>query len=264
MKIAAVSGASSGIGQAIAIALVQRGWMVYGLSRSACKGEGIRSLPTDVTDDNQVAAAFEHIKQERGSIDLLVNCAGFGISGATEYTRLSDAKRLLDVNFFGAFCCIQHAVPLMREKGGRIINISSAAAIFSIPFQTFYSASKAALNSLTLALANELKMFGISVCALMPGDVATGFTAARDKSDEGTELYGGRIACSVAVMEKDEKNGMAPEDIARQVIKIVEKRKIRVLYTPGLQYKVFAVLNKLLPVQLVNSLVGKMYIKSPK
>lgn len=255
-----LTGASGGIGSAVARAYIERGDTVYGLCRRAGDIEGVRYIQTDVTDESSVWTAFEHIANEAGSIDLLINNAGFGISGATEFTELEDAKRLFDVNFFGGFVCVKHAVPLMRGNGGRIINVSSAAAIFSIPFQSFYSASKAAVNSLTLALRNELSRFDISVTAVMPGDVKTNFTAVREKSLEGEAVYGEIIEKSVARMERDEENGMTPEYIAKQILKISEKRRVKPIYALGAQYKVFAVLSKLLPSSIINAIVGKMYI----
>jgi NAD(P)-dependent dehydrogenase (short-subunit alcohol dehydrogenase family) len=256
-----ITGASGGIGRATAERFVQGGYTVYGLCRRAGEMLGVRYIATDVTDEASVRSAFELISSEAGRIDLLINNAGFGISGATEFTSLEDAKRLFDVNFFGCFLCSKYAIPLMREQGGRIVNISSAAAIFSIPFQSFYSASKSAVNSLSMALGNELKHFGISVTALMPGDVKTGFTAAREKSQEGSEVYRGVIEKSVATMEKDEINGMMPEYIAGQIYKIATKPRVRPLYAVGTQYKLFAFLSKLLPSWFINAVVGKMYVK---
>lgn len=256
-----ITGASGGIGRATAELFVSRGHTVYGLSRRAGDLESVRYISTDVTDEDSVKSAFERIRSEVGRIDLLINNAGFGISGATEFTSLEDAKRLFDVNFFGGFLCSKYAIPLMRERGGRIINISSAAAIFSIPFQSFYCASKAAVNSLSMALSNEIKDFNISVTALMPGDVKTGFTSARVKSSEGEEIYRGAIEKSVATMEKDEINGMTPEYIAGQIYKIASKPKVKPLYALGAQYKLFAALSKLLPSGFVNAVVGKMYVK---
>jgi len=256
-----ITGASGGIGRAAAELFQRSGCTVYGLCRRGGDVSGVHYIAADVTDEASVRSAFERISGEAGRVDLLINNAGFGISGATEFTSLEDAKRLFDVNFFGGFLCAKYAVPLMREKGGRIINISSAAAIFSIPFQSFYSASKAAVNSLSMALRNELKDFGISVTALMPGDVKTGFTAAREKSAAGGELYRGIIEKSVATMEKDEINGMTPQYIAEQIYKIAAKPKVKPLYAVGAQYKLFALLSKLLPNGFINAVVGMMYVK---
>ena len=118
----------------------------------------------DVTDYEQVKAAVDGIAAAEGGIDLVVNCAGSGISGAVEFTTPEDAKRQIDVNFFGTVNVNKAVIPHMRENGGgRIVNISSVGAPAALPFQAFYSASKAAINALALALANEVREFGISV-----------------------------------------------------------------------------------------------------
>ena len=149
---------------------------------------------------------------------------------------------------------------MRRDGGGRIINVSSAAAIFAIPFQAFYSASKSAINSLSLAMDNELRGFGIRVTAVMPGDVKTGFTDAREKN-AADGAYGDTVAKSVAVMEKDERGGMTPEYVAGYIVKTAARRAPKPLYVVGAQYKLFALLFKLLPIRTINWLVGKLYIK---
>lgn len=155
---------------------------------------------------------------------------------------------------------VQAALPALRESRGRILNISSAAAVFSIPFQSFYSATKAAVESLTCALRSELAPFGITVGALRLGDVKTGFTAARQKSGSGDDLYAGRIARSVAVMERDEQNGMPPAAIAAAVVRAAHKKHLPPVTTVGIKYKLLCGLNKLLPLSAVTALVAKIYI----
>ncbi len=262
-KTAAVTGGSGGIGAALCEELAEKGYYIYSLSRHSGEGKA-EHIRTDVTDDASVAAAFSRIERERGRLDLLINNAGFGISGAIEFTSTEKAKRQFDVNLFGMHSCVRYALPLLRQSKGRIINISSAAAIFPIPFQAFYSASKAAINSFSLALANEVRCFGISVCAIMPGDVRTGFTAQRKKSSEGNELYGGVIDPTVSVMEHDEENGMSPEDVAAYITRIALKKRIKPLYCAGTLYKLYSLLDKLLPARAVNAIIGMMYIKKPK
>ena len=259
MKIAVVTGASSGIGLATATLLSQSGWRVWGFSRRGGEdGDTLRHLSCDVTDEAQVQRAFQTVFETEGRLDLLVNNAGFGISGAVEDTAESDAKKQFDVNFFGCFLCSRAAVPYLRQSGGRIINISSMAAVLPIPFQSFYSASKSAINALTLALRNEVRPFGVSVCALMPGDVKTGFTAAREKRG-GSDPYAAVVQKSVATMEHDEQTGMAPEALAKAVLRLATKKNPKPLSTCGAQYRLFAVLAKLLPQSAVNAIVGKIY-----
>lgn len=259
-RTVAVTGGSSGIGLAAARLFAGQGDRVYCLSRHAPEDEGLRFIETDVTSDESVAAAFGRIKQECGSLDVLVSNAGMGISGAIEYTSSEDARRQLEVNVLGFHSCVRYAVPLMRERGGAIIATSSVAAVFAIPFQGFYSASKFALNALVLALANELAPFNIRVAAVMPGDVRTGFTAARVKAAE-SGAYGDTVSKSVAVMENDEKNGMTPERIAAKIFRLASARHPKVLSTVGLKYKFFCFLGKALPIGIQNPLVGALYIK---
>ena len=134
----------------------------------------------------------------------------------------------------------------MRQRGnGRIVNISSVAAPAAIPFQAYYSASKAAINAWTAALANELRPYGVSVTAVQPGDIKTGFTAAREKSIAGDEAYGGRISRSVAKMEHDEQNGMDPARAGAFIAKIAMKKHPKPVYTIGFSYKAICVLLKL-------------------
>ncbi|MGI5899493.1 MAG: SDR family NAD(P)-dependent oxidoreductase [Christensenellales bacterium] len=258
--VVVVTGASEGIGYEIARAFVQVGYRVYGLSRRASGPDGVIKMTADVSDDASLGAAFKKIGEESGKVDILINNAGFGISGAAEFAD-ENALAQMDVNFMGALRCISLALPLMRPGGGRIVNISSLAAVFPIPFQAIYSASKAAVNALSLALANELKGFGIQVCAIMPGDVNTGFSKARRKISQGGEIYGGIIESAVAVMENDEAQGMAPELIGRRVFEITTKRRLKPLYTIGAKYKLFLFLQRILPARAVVYILGMMYIK---
>ena len=141
--------------------------------------------------EETLAAAIQEILKREDHIDVLINNAGFGISGAVEFTKTEDAQHQLDVNFFGMVRMNRQVLPVMRRQCyGRIVNLSSVAGAIPIPFQTYYSASKAAINSYTMALANEVKPFGIQVCCVQPGDIRTGFTAAREKNPEGDDIYG--------------------------------------------------------------------------
>ena len=259
-RVCLITGGSSGIGKATAALLNQNGFTVYELSRNGADGDNIRHITADVTQPEQVQAAVAQVLAEQGQIDLLVNNAGFGISGAVEFTDPKDAFAQLKVNFFGALHCIQAVLPVMRaQKRGHIVNISSVAAPIAIPFQAFYSATKAATNSLTLALRNEVKPFSIRVCAILPGDVKTGFTAARQKSAAGAEVYGAALDHAVSVMEHDEQNGMPPVMVAKAVLRAANAKHPKAFSTVGFQYQVFVLLSKLLPASWTNALVGMIY-----
>lgn len=261
-KVVLVTGGSSGIGLCTAAALRDSGCVVYTFSRRAHTMEGVQHMCVDVTDEAAVRAAVEKIHASEGYITAVVNCAGFGISGAVEFTELEDAKRQFDVNFFGMVNVNRAVIPVMRScGGGRIVNISSVAAVAHIPFQTYYSASKAAIESYTCALANELKPFGITVTAAQPGDIRTGFTAARCKSAEGDAVYGGRISRSVAGMERDEAQGMSAEFAGRCIAQLVLKKSVKPIYTVGFGYKCLSLLCKILPCRFRNWIVGLLYAR---
>ena len=219
------------------------------------------AIRADAGDSVQVQAAVEQAQRELGSLQVLVCNAGFGISGAIEFTEPSDAKRQFDVNFFGALHCIQAVLPQMRaQHSGCILCVSSVAAVLSIPFQSFYSAAKASINALCAALANEVRPYGIRVAALMPGDIKTGFTAAREKSFAGKDVYPA-LPRSVATMEHDEATGMEPVYIAHKLFRLSQKRALKPNYTAGLQYQFFVMLRKFLPYRFINWLVGMLYAK---
>lgn len=259
-RVALVTGGTSGIGLAAAQALRDAGATVYVLSRRPVQLPGLHHLAADVSDETQVRAAMDDLFSREGRLDILVNNAGYGISGAAEFTENADAKQLMDVNLFGMVNTIRATLPRMRKQGsGRIINISSVAAPLPIPFQTWYSVSKAAVNAYSVALFNEVKHLGISVCAIMPGDIRTGFTAARIKSAVGDDVYEGRIARSVAKMEKDEQSGMDPTVTGRFIARIALKRRVKPLYAVGLTYKFFVLLSRLLPIQMISWLLGLLY-----
>ncbi len=261
-KVAVVTGGSSGIGLCTAESLRDAGCTVYELSRREFDHNGIHHICVDVTDETAVQGAIGQIAAQQDHIDILVNCAGFGISGAVEFTELSDAKRQIDVNFFGMVNVSKAVLPIMRRNGGgRIVNVSSVAAVAHIPFQTFYSASKAAIESYTCALANEVKAFGISVTCAQPGDICTGFTAARKKNVAGDDIYGGRISRSVAGMEKDEQKGMQPQFVGAYIAKLALKKYVKPIYTVGFGYKCLSLLCKIMPCRLRNWIVGLLYAR---
>lgn len=261
-KVCVITGGTSGIGKCTAEAMRQKGYAVYELSRRETGIAGFVHIPTDVTKPEMVDAAIAEVLRQEDHIDVLINNAGFGVSGAVEFTEPAAAKKQLEVNFFGMVNVCHAVLPVMRGAGhGRIVNLSSVAGVVPIPFQTYYSASKAAINSYTMALANEVKPFGVQVCAVMPGDIRTGFTAAREKSQAGDDVYHGRIARSVAGMEHDEQTGMSPETAGAYIASVATRRSVKPLRSIGLKYKFFCGLAKLLPVRTLNWLVGLIYAK---
>lgn len=257
-KIVVITGATSGIGRATAELFAENGAQVICIARRMA--QDFYSIPADITDASAVKNAVAEIKEKFGRIDVLINNAGMGISGAVEDTEISDAHAIFELNFFGALNMIKEVVPVMREcGGGTIVNISSVAAELAIPFQSFYSATKAALSSLSSALRGELAPFGIKVCAILPGDVKTDFTSSRRKNACDNPAYGDRVTRSVAVMEKDERNGLPPRAIARIAVKLASHKNPPVKVAGGRKYALFLFLNRILPARLVSYILAKMY-----
>lgn len=259
MKTMMITGGSSGIGKATADLFATKGYKVYELSRHGESHDGITHIDCDVTDPEACRRAVGQVAAEGQGIDLLISNAGMGISGAVEFTELADAKRQFDVNFFGSVNITQAVLPYMREqRSGRIIFVSSVMAVYALPFQAFYSASKAAISSLAMSLENELRPFGITVCTLVPGDVKTGFTDARKKSLDGVEIYP-HMRKAVETMEHDEQNGISPERMAGKLYRMAESGSPSVVSTVGWMYHAFLFLGRIVPTSLAHRIVGWMY-----
>jgi NAD(P)-dependent dehydrogenase (short-subunit alcohol dehydrogenase family) len=263
-KVVVITGASSGIGYYTAKIFAQNGFKVYGLCRTKGDLENVTYISADLTSNESVDAAFRKIREENRSIDILINNAGVGISGAVEFSDMKDVDWQFNVNVFGAMRCIRYAVPLMRQNGGKIINISSVAAVFPLPFQGVYSMTKSALNSLTLVLRNELRDFSIGVCSVMPGDAKTGFTDARRQNSEGDDIYRGIISNSVNKMIGDELKGRHPSKYARRIYEIAMKRSLKPFYATDPEYSIAIVAERFLPRRFVFYVISKMYIRRPK
>ena len=259
MKTLVISGGSSGIGKATAMLFAERGWRVFELSRHGVDAEGITHVKCDVCDEQSTRAAMAEVTTLAETIDVVISNAGYGISGPVEFTAIKDAEHQMDVNFMGAVRFTQAVLPQLRKQGfGRIIYTSSVAAPLPVPYQAFYSASKAAINAMALALANEVREFGISVSVMMPGDVSTGFTDARSKSTKGEEVYTGAHK-AVTTMERDERGGMNPRQMAEVFWHIANCMSPRPQYVGGFSYRVLCLLDRLLPKRLVNWIEYKIY-----
>ena len=257
-----ITGGTSGIGKTTAKAMLKAGYAVYEISRREHGLDGTVHLSADITDEAALCRAVDAVMAREDHIDVLINNAGFGVSGAVEFTDTANAQKQFDVNFFGMVRLNRLILPVMRAAGrGRIVNISSVAGMIPIPFQTYYSATKAAINAYTMALANEVRPFGVQVCAVQPGDIRTGFTAAREKTHDGDDIYGGRIGRSVAGMERDEQNGMAPEVAGRYICRVATKKHIKPIYTIGFIYNLYGILVRILPKSILNCIVGLLYAK---
>jgi NAD(P)-dependent dehydrogenase (short-subunit alcohol dehydrogenase family) len=263
-KVVLITGASSGIGAACAALLAQRGFRVYGSSRNAdFQPAGYSGLQMDVTSDESVAQAVARVVADAGTIDVLINNAGCGIAGAVEDTDTQEALRQMDVNFMGAFRVSKAVLPVMRgHRSGVIINISSLGGLFGLPFQSFYSASKFAMEGWTESLRYEVSPFGIRVVLIEPGDVKTGFTGSRAPvaAANASSAYTEAFSKCMRIVEKEEAQGVSPESIAKLACRIIEGNLTGPRYTSGhLSQRASGVLKRLLPGGLFERIIGSFY-----
>lgn len=259
-KVVLITGASSGIGLATAEYLADKGYTVYGTARKPFANAKFKCLSADVNNHEQMKSVFETIVNEEGRIDVVVNNAGFGISGAIEFTEKQDVQNIFNTNVVAVIDICAMAIDYLRKTKGKIINVGSVAGPVAIPFQACYSSTKSAVETFSSALYGEVKDFGIKVTCVRPGDTKTGFTGARVKSDtKANELYGSRIEKSVGKMEKDEQNGMSAVCVSKVIFKAIKRKNPPPVMTVGFVYKFLCVLVKFMPMRFVNWVVKKMY-----
>jgi NAD(P)-dependent dehydrogenase (short-subunit alcohol dehydrogenase family) len=187
LSVAVVTGSSSGIGLAASLALAKYGYLTYATMRNLAKRDSIqsvaekqhlpiRTVQLDVTNENSVKNAIQSILSESGRIDLLVNNAGYGVTGAFEDIGIDEIKALYETNVFGVIRVTQAVLPIMRKQGsGRIINISSGAGRIGYPGGSAYVSSKFALEGLSESMAFEVEQFGIKTVLVEPGFIRTNF-----------------------------------------------------------------------------------------
>ncbi len=269
VKTVLVTGGSSGIGAATAGLLCDAGMTVYAASRSGKAPEGYSQngnmIPVvmDVNDSEAIAAVVDRIVRERGSLDAVVCNAGNGIAGPIEETSIEEIEAQYSTTFYGVVKTVQACLPVFRKQGhGRVVTVSSVAALAPLPYQGYYSCVKAGILQLTKALAIETKEFGVQCCVVMPGDVKTGFTKARRvavKTQREDSPYYKGCADAVAAMAKDERDGMCPEVIGKAILRQLQRKKMRPEVTPTFLYSLLVFAIRRLPQWLVLKVIGWMY-----
>jgi NAD(P)-dependent dehydrogenase (short-subunit alcohol dehydrogenase family) len=235
-RVVLITGASSGFGLATASLLAGRGFKVFGTSRKPLrdKANGFEMLQLDVNLDESVNACIQALMQKTGRIDVLVNNAGYALTGAIEETSISEAKSQFGTNFFGAVRTIKAVLPIMRQQGrGQIINISSIAGLIASPFQAFYCASKYALEGYTEALRHEVKRFNIKVSMVEPGFFKTNLENASINSAGSIHDYSEMRQRALSVAKERLQNGLDPKLVAETVLRIIESRSPRLRHMVG-------------------------------
>lgn len=250
-----ITGSSSGIGQALRKYYESKGDAVIGISLAD------DDYNCDVSDKEQLKVAFDDIAKKYEKIDILINCAGFGLSGAIELIPEKQIQKEYDVNVLGTVYAIQLAMPLLSDKG-KIINISSACALFPLPFRAFYCSSKAAVSMLSDCLRMELCKTKIQSTAICPCDIKTNFTKNRQKDFQTNERYGEAIRLSAQRIDSREDKRMSVEKAVKIVTKIINKKKLRPQYVMGTRNKILYQVQKVFPRTWVLKVLTKLFYRN--
>ncbi len=272
-----VTGASTGIGASCALELERSGYQVFAGVRRNEDGEALKAkakgalepVIVDVTQSETIEAARRLIEGKTGGrLAGLVNNAGIVVSGPLEFVGLDDLRRQLEVNVTGQVAVTQAFLPLIRESRGRIVNIGSIGGRMAVPFTGCYAISKFAIEAFSDALRMELKPWGIHVCLVEPGAVKTPIwsktketgTAKREQMPGDVEaLYGPQLDQLIKVAGAMEKQGVAPEEVAKAVIHALTSEKPRSRYVVGREAKIQALISRVLPDGVKDNLVlGQM------
>lgn len=255
-----ITGASSGIGLAVSKYFITKGHKVFGLAHTdLLENIDITFYKVDICNYEKTNQILDTIFQNN-KIDILINCAGYGISGSIEDTNIEDIKKNLDVNYFAMINIVKKTIPHMRKNnGGKIAYLSSVASILPIAFQTIYSSVKSGINLFSEALNIETKPFNIQNILFLPGDVKTNFTKNRQKNIYDNPAYNQRIKRSIKVMEKDEENGLSSDYVAKVIYKNLVKKHIPIRKVVGKKYKFYVFLSRIFSHKFINKILGKIY-----
>lgn len=268
LKVALVTGASSGIGMETARSLKAAGFIVYGAARRIdrmrdLEKDGINVIALDVTNELSVRDCVKTIHEREGRIDVLVNNAGYGSYGAIEEVSVSEAKSQFDVNLFGLARLTQAVLPAMRaNRFGRIINISSMGGKIYTPFGGWYHATKFAVEGFSDCLRLEVESFGIDVVVIEPGGIKTEWGAiAADhlRKASGNGAYASDATKAADSMVKNyQGNRLSPPSvIASAIVEAATAPKPRTRYAVGFGAKPILFMRRWLSDRMFDKLIKR-------
>jgi NAD(P)-dependent dehydrogenase (short-subunit alcohol dehydrogenase family) len=247
-KVAVVTGSSTGIGYETSLILARNGFLTYATMRNLNKSENIKMVTTkeslpiqikqlDVTEDVSVKNAIQAISSEAGSIDVLVNNAGYGLNGAFEDLAMDEIKAQYETNVFGLIRTTQAVLPIMRrQKSGTIVNISSGAGRFGFPGGSAYVSTKFAVEGLSESMSYELEPFGIKVVIVEPGVIRTNFVdglVVAKRSQDPNSPYSHMMQKIATGFEEMMKNASSPGLVAKVVLNAIRDEIPNLRYLAG-------------------------------
>jgi len=264
-KVILITGVSSGFGKESARLLAEAGHKVYGTIRKGSEtSDKVQILKMDLLDITSIKKAVADVIEKEGKIDVLINNAGMHTGGPIETSPLENIKIQIDTNILGTTYLTQEVLPHMRNQGGgTIINFSSIGGLMGLPLQGFYSTVKFAIEGFSEALRMEVKQFNIKVIVINPGDFHTNNSANRRNYLAPTgsdDPYNLQYEKTLAVIEKDEKNGWEPVVLARKLVKIVDCKNPRQRYViASFEQKLAVILKYILPGKLFRWILEDHY-----
>lgn len=225
-KVVLITGVSSGIGAATALALAGAGYRVFGGARSPAKLApipGVEIVALDVRDEAQVRAAVAQIEEAAGSIDIVINNAGVSLVGPVEATSVAEARALFDTNVFGVLNVVQAVLPGMRQRqAGLIVNISSVLGFLPAPFMGLYASSKHALEGLSETLDHEVRDFGIRVMLVEPSFTNTKLDTNAARTSTQIAAYAEALDRSTRAVQDQVESAPSPESVAAAIVKALQ------------------------------------------
>lgn len=247
-KVVFIVGASSGIGLRTANEFLKQGCTVYNGSQKPCTLEGVKNITLDAADNSTISKAVEQIINESGKIDVGVYCAGITFASPAISTHSGEYSHLFAVNLFGAmeFCKLIGNV-MKSSGGGRILLVSSLAGVIPVPFEAYYSASKAALNAFAYELNIELNPYNINVISVMPGGVRTPFTRKREISQNARDFEQNMDKAVEELAKIEQQDGLSAVFVAEEIVELAQKKNPPIKHVIGFSNKVSYMLNKILP-----------------
>lgn len=264
-KIVLITGISSGFGRETARLLAKHGHSVYGTIRlPGLAVDDVNVLNMDLIDPESIKKAVETVVAKEGRLDVLINNAGMHTGGPIETSPEKYIRLQMDTNFMGMVHLTRAVLPVMRTQGGgRIINFSSIGGLIGLPFQSFYSASKFAIEGFSEALRIEISNFNIKVIVINPGDFHTSNSANRRNflAPAGPEdLYQDQFERTLSAIEKDETDGWDPVILARKLVRIVECRNPAQRYIiASPEQKASIILKRILPARVFMRILAGHY-----
>jgi NAD(P)-dependent dehydrogenase (short-subunit alcohol dehydrogenase family) len=261
--VALVTGAHSGLGKFAALGLVKAGFDVVGTSRSTdglARREGVTFFDLDVTSDDSVTLLIERVLAQFGRIDVLVNNAGMGLSGATEESSIAQAQRLFDINVFGVIRMTNAVLPHMRaRKIGRIINISSIFGFMPAPFMAAYSATKHAIEGYSESVDHEVREHGIRVLLVEPGGTRTGFDDNTTPPDSPLEVYARQRHTTSQVVAEEVNSGDDPTTVAKAIVAAATDPKPKLRYPASPRASRLSTMRRLVPARAFDKQLRKNF-----